>query len=55
MEPLMQLLAPALLAALFVLFGLSHRGRAPGSCGSCTNGCEKKAGATGCESKAGEK
>jgi hypothetical protein len=43
MDPMMEILAPALLAVLFILFGLSHRGRANGGgCGACPNGCENK-------------
>ena len=37
---MMELLAPVLLALLFVLFGLSHRGRSPGGCAACTHEAE---------------
>jgi hypothetical protein len=42
---MMELLAPALLALLFILFGLSQRGRSPGGCAACAgeDGCKKNA------------
>jgi len=41
----MELLAPALLALLFIVFGLSQRGRSPGGCAACAgeDGCKKTA------------
>ncbi len=44
---MMELLAPILLALLFVVFGLSHRGRSPGRCAACTGtgDCKPKTGA----------
>ena len=48
-----ELLAPALLALLFILFGLSHRGRPAGGCAACTGAgeCEGKASGS-CSSRA---
>ncbi len=48
----MEWLAPALLALLFILFGLSQRGRGAGSCAACTNegDCEGKSSG-GCGKK----
>ncbi len=52
----MEWLAPLLLAALFVVFGLSQKGRSSGGCASCSGdgecagkanrGCEKPEAAT---------
>jgi hypothetical protein len=45
----MEMLAPALLALLFILFGLSGRGRSSSGCAACAgeDGCEKKARCSG--------
>jgi hypothetical protein len=42
---MMEWLTPALLAFLFILFGLSRRGRTQGGCGACTEPglCQGKA------------
>jgi hypothetical protein len=50
---MMELLAPVLLALLFILFGLSHRGRSPGGCAGCTGEGECK-GKASCDRKESE-
>jgi hypothetical protein len=47
---MMEVLAPALLALLFILYGLSQRGRSPGSCAGCTGEgkCQESVG-RGCK------
>jgi hypothetical protein len=45
---MMELVAPLLLAALFILFGLSYRGR--GGCGGCSGSGECH-GQAGCPRK----
>ncbi len=41
---MMEWIAPVLLGLLFILFGLSQRGRSAGGCGACTGEgtCEGK-------------
>ncbi len=42
---MMEVFAPALLALLFIVFGLSQRGRSSGGCAACAgeDGCKKNA------------
>jgi hypothetical protein len=52
---MMEMFAPVLLALLFILFGLSQRGRSTGGCAGCTGAgeCQGK-GTSGCEASGQE-